>query len=76
MCVFTQRSSYSTVLLQAGGLLIVMNTQLDRMVIMMSILKYLKNSQGKYGKYVMTHYCISHDNHYKNLIEMMRMKRI
>lgn len=52
--MFTQANSYSTVLLQAGGLLIVMNTQLDRMVIMMNILKYLKHSQGKYGKQLIT----------------------
>jgi len=50
VCVDTQGKSYSTVLLQAGGLLIVMNTQLERMVIMMNILKYLKQSQGKYDK--------------------------
>lgn len=52
--MFTQGNSYSTVLLQAGGLLIVMNTQLDKMVIMMNILKYLKHSQGKYGKLLIT----------------------
>lgn len=33
--------TYSTVLLQAGGLLIVMNTQLDRMVTMMNRLNNL-----------------------------------
>lgn len=39
--------TYSTVLLQAGGLLIVMNTQLARMVIMMNMLNNLVKSQGK-----------------------------
>lgn len=33
--------TYSTVLLHAGGLLIVMNTQLDRMVTMMNMLNNL-----------------------------------
>lgn len=39
--------TYSTVLLHGGGLLIVMNTQFERMVIMMNILNNLILSQGK-----------------------------
>lgn len=35
------QSTHSTVLLHAGGLLIVMNTQLDRIVIMMNMLNNL-----------------------------------
>lgn len=38
--------THSIILLHSGGLLIVMNTQLDRIVTMMNMLNNLLNSQG------------------------------
>lgn len=43
----SERATHSTCLDQLGGLLMVMNTQLARMVIMMNMLNSVAEGQGK-----------------------------